>query len=84
MSLSKTVKTANLGLHVYTGGVVFQQLLIICFLYLTISFQRKLRHYGTESSKRGARTLLRVLRASLCLITVCSSSGYQVAPSDLP
>ncbi|KAG0651227.1 putative lipid transporter atnI [Hyphodiscus hymeniophilus] len=69
LSLSKTVKTANLGLHVYTGGVVFQQALIVCFLCLTIAFQKKLRYCGTDSSKRGARTLLHVLRFSLCLIT---------------
>lgn len=78
MSLSKTAKTANLGLHIYTGGVVFQQLLIICFLFLTISFQRKLRYYGTESSKRGARTLLHALRFSLCLITVSHYSRQKL------
>lgn len=81
MSLSKTVKTANLGLHIYTGGVVFQQLLILCFLFLTISFERKLRYYGTKSSKRGARTLFWALRASLCLITV---SCHFSPPSNPP
>ncbi|KAL2065415.1 hypothetical protein VTL71DRAFT_3085 [Oculimacula yallundae] len=43
ISLSKTAKTANLGLHVYTGGVIFQQLLIICFLALTVKFKTALR-----------------------------------------
>lgn len=70
LSLSKTVKTANLGLHVYTGGVIFQQILILGFLVLTIKFQSMLRSKsGERSTIRGATTLLHVLRGSLALIT---------------
>ncbi|KAH8648893.1 RTA1-domain-containing protein, partial [Tricladium varicosporioides] len=68
LSLSTKAKDAKLGLHVYTGGVVFQQLLIICFLMLTISFQRKLR-YKRGPKKHGSKTLLNILRVSLALIT---------------
>ncbi|KAH6716323.1 RTA1 like protein-domain-containing protein, partial [Leptodontidium sp. MPI-SDFR-AT-0119] len=70
LSLSKTAKTANLGLHVYTGGVIFQQLLIICFLALTVKFKSLLRR---DVSDRGTRqqgvVMIRVLRFSLLLIT---------------
>jgi hypothetical protein len=71
MSLSKTAKTAKLGLHVYTGGVVFQQTLIACFLALTIRFSQKLGQNTVDHSVRhGAMKLVRVLRCSLLLITV--------------
>lgn len=53
MSLSKTVKTANLSLYVYTGGVIFQQCLIVCFLGLTIKFKSLLcRGVGDYSTRQ--------------------------------
>jgi hypothetical protein len=71
LSLSNTVKTAKLGLHIYTFGVVFQQALILCFLALTIVFQQKLKsNYVGDEARRRAMSILHVLRASLILISV--------------
>lgn len=71
MSLSKTSKTANLGLHVYTGGVVFQQTLIVVFLALTMKFKALLRRNISErGTRQEAVVMIRVLRFSLLLITV--------------
>jgi hypothetical protein len=75
MSISKTASTATLGLHVYMGGVIFQQIVIACFFMLTVAFQRILKYNVSDrSSRRGAETLLLVLRGSLALITVRSFS----------
>jgi hypothetical protein len=90
LSLSKKAKTAKLGLHVVTGGLIFQQLLIALFMAMTISFTMKLKRSNVEQSKtrhHGPRGMTYVLRASLCLITYriifrlvefCSSQGGSV------
>jgi hypothetical protein len=57
------------------GGVIFQQLVIVCFFMLTVAFQRKLKYNVSDrSSRRGASILLLVLRVSLALISVRSFS----------
>jgi hypothetical protein len=82
MSISKTANTATLGLHVYMGGVIFQQLVIACFFMLTVAFQRKLKYdVNDRSSRRGAEILLLVLRGSLALITVRS---FSLLPIKVP
>lgn len=72
LSLSKTVKTAKLGLHVVTGGLVFQQALIAFFLTMTIRYTMKLKRSAMASSggRHGPGRMVHVLQASLMLITV--------------
>ncbi|KAF2432534.1 hypothetical protein EJ08DRAFT_709835 [Tothia fuscella] len=72
VSLSKKASTAKLGLHVVTGGLIFQQILIAIFIVMTFRFTYKLKRFNSfqpSSSRHGPRRLLYVLRASLCLIT---------------
>lgn len=92
LSLSKKTKTAKLGLHVVTGGLIFQQLLIAIFMATTFRFTQKLaRSHSTLSTphQRGPGGMIYILRASLCLITYrivfrlvefCSTQGSPVNP----
>lgn len=44
LSLSKKAKTAKLGLHIVTAGVIFQEALILLFMALSVQFSsRRLR-----------------------------------------
>jgi hypothetical protein len=72
LSLSKTVKTAKLGLHVVTGGLIFQQALIAFFLAMTIRYTMKLKRTAMAISggRRGPGRMVHILQASLMLITV--------------
>lgn len=58
------------GLHIYMGGVGFQEFFILVFLYIAVRFQlRVLRESTPDQQVRGLR-LLYVLYAALILITV--------------
>lgn len=72
LSLSHKVKTAKLGLHVVTGGLVFQQALIAFFLTMTIRYTMKLKRSSLSKSggRHGPGRMVHVLQASLALITV--------------
>lgn len=60
-----------MGLHIYTGGVIFQQLLICCFIVLTIRFKVHLeREVADRRTRQKGTVLIRVLRVSLALVTV--------------
>lgn len=59
-----------LGLHVYMGGVGLQQLFILCFIGLTIRFQRQIKRDAPVSDQKRALRLLYILYAVLTLITV--------------
>ena len=84
LSLSKTINTANLGLHVLTGGMTFQQLLIVCFMVLTIQFSRHLRlNTADTSSTHDVSRMTHVRRASLILITVRNPLSPHL-PAHLP
>jgi len=75
LSLNKTPKTAKLGLHIVTGGVIFQQALIVLFMVLSIQFSAKLKREPLRPEiKRGPSRLVCILRISLLLITVSSQS----------
>ena len=58
------------------GGVGFQQLFVLVFLGLAITFQRQISREGSATRRPGVLTLLYVQYAVLALITV--SSSYMV------
>ena len=58
------------GLHIYMGGVGFQQLFVLVFFYFAILFHRMLLRSTTLETSR-AFTLLYIVYAVLVLITVC-------------
>ena len=72
LSLSHKAKTAKLGLHIVTGGLFFQQALILFFLTMTIRYTMKLKRTTMISSGglRAPGKMVHVLQASLALITV--------------
>ena len=72
LSLSHKAKTAKLGLHVVTGGLVFQQALIAFFLTMTIRYTMKLKRSAMSNSggRKDPGRMVHVLQASLALITV--------------
>lgn len=58
------------GIHIYQGGIVFQQIFIFLFLYIAVRFQRRVtRESPPDHQVRGLR-MLYVLYAVLALITV--------------
>ena len=58
-----------LGLHVYMGGVGFQQLFIFFFVYIAFKFQQEVRRERSGKTSR-ALLLLYIEYAVLILITV--------------
>ncbi len=71
LSLSKTPKTAKLGLHIVTAGVLFQEALIIYFFCLTMRLISKLKmHMPPTITYRRARLQVNAVQLSLLLISV--------------
>ena len=67
------------AIHIYMGGIGLQELFIVAFLLLAITFHRKMNSLeGTVATRKGWRPLLLTLYVSLSLITVCSSTGLAV------
>lgn len=71
-------KTINIGLHVYTAGVVLQQCFIFCFLALSIAFRRRLKKECDPEKANGSELVLNTIWVSLALISV-SPRVVQVA-----
>jgi RTA1 like protein len=80
---SKDVATAKTGLHVYMGGIGFQETVIIAFTCMAYRFQRKLAQQERQYSEAGqgismtefrspqqARKLLYLVYTALGLITL--------------
>jgi hypothetical protein len=71
LSLSKTAKTAKLGLHIVEAGLIFQEGLIIYFFCLTIRLITKLKgDMPRNVTYRRIRLQVNVVQFSLILITV--------------
>lgn len=62
--------TAELGLHIYMGGIGFQEFFVLVFIALAINAYRDLNRLGDTGRPTNWRTLLRVLLVSLTLITI--------------
>ncbi|KAF2102283.1 hypothetical protein NA57DRAFT_64807 [Rhizodiscina lignyota] len=58
------------GLHIYMGGVGFQQFFILVFVYIAIRFQRRVVRESSLEIQTRALRLLYVLYTVLTLITV--------------
>lgn len=72
MTLSSRANTAKTGLHIVTGGVLFQQALIVFFACCTFSISRKLRASVTDNFLRTkVHRQIYALQGSLCFISVC-------------
>lgn len=69
MTVSKNFNTLQNGLHIYTAGVALQELFILIFVFLVITFQRRL--YASCSSEQiaQAKRVLWVMYLSLGLIS---------------
>ncbi|KAJ7600614.1 RTA1 like protein-domain-containing protein [Mycena floridula] len=63
---SKDPKTLQLGLHIYMGGIAFQEVFVVVFIGLAIKLYRELNALGSTEWK----PLLRVLLVTLALITI--------------
>jgi hypothetical protein len=71
LSLSKKAKTAKTGLHIVTGGVLFQEALIVFFFALTIRTTQKLGWVLPPSGIGNAvKRRIHAVQISLFLITV--------------
>jgi hypothetical protein len=86
LSLSHKAKTAKLGLHIVTGGLFFQQALILFFLTMTVRYTIKLKRNAMINSGglRAPGRMVHVLQASLALITVSISTIPDVCFVDSP
>lgn len=67
--------TVMLGIHIYMGGIGLQELFILIFLTLAISFHRRMQNYQKQdtfigSDKQNWKPLLCTLYVVLGLITV--------------
>jgi len=60
----------NNGIHIYMGGIGFQQLFIFIFLGLAIKFQRDISQSLASDDKSRALRLLYVMYGALVLITI--------------
>jgi len=63
-------KTIQLGLHIYMGGIGFQEFFVLVFVALAIKLYKELSDVGYTGRPTEWRTLLRVLLATLVLITI--------------
>ncbi|RDL40271.1 Uncharacterized protein BP5553_00250 [Venustampulla echinocandica] len=70
MVTSKNENTKKMGLHIYTGGLVLQEAFILFFLYLVVTFQRRLKKEATLEERRDAKRLLLFLYITLTLISL--------------
>ncbi|KAJ9662484.1 hypothetical protein H2198_001373 [Neophaeococcomyces mojaviensis] len=69
LSLSKTASTARRGLHIVTAGVIFQELLIIYFFFLTLRLIHKLKQVlPANATYRRTRLQINAVQLSLLLI----------------
>ncbi|KAK5676673.1 hypothetical protein LTS10_010974 [Elasticomyces elasticus] len=73
----KAIKTVMLGLHIYMGGIGFQQLCIFAFLALAVRFHLNLPAQPVSAERRLAFRLLYVEYAVLTLITM--RIGFRLA-----
>ncbi|KAF8578582.1 RTA1-domain-containing protein [Ramaria rubella] len=69
LSSNNDPKTIELGLHIYMGGIGLQELFIIFFSFLAISFHKKVKSLNTGRRTKW-KPLLYTLYASLVLITI--------------
>ncbi|KAK3675355.1 hypothetical protein LTR78_004865 [Recurvomyces mirabilis] len=69
-STQTDTKTIMLGLHVYMGGIGFQQLCIFAFLGLSARLHMQLRSQPVSPQRRTAFRLLYVMYAVVGLITL--------------
>lgn len=84
MSLSKTVKTAKRGLHIVEAGLIFQELLIIYFFFLTLRLISKLKlQMPKNATYRRVRLQMNVVQFSLFLISVRRITSYKCIVSAL-
>ncbi|KAI9745827.1 MAG: hypothetical protein M1818_000508 [Claussenomyces sp. TS43310] len=61
----------KIGLHIYTAGIALQELFVLGFVGLLISFHRKMASgFGNVERGMGWRTLAWAMYATLALITV--------------
>lgn len=74
------LKTIQLGLHIYTGGIAAQQLFVLIFICMVIFIYRKLDKEGSVSRQKDWRPLLRLMLIALALITV--RLGYLLFPGN--
>ncbi|KAI4241389.1 MAG: hypothetical protein L6R40_004565 [Gallowayella cf. fulva] len=65
----KPTHTVLLGLHIYMGGVGFQQFFVLVFFYITFRFQQQIKREEPHRLPQ-ALTLLYAEFAALALITV--------------
>lgn len=72
-------KQILLGIHIYMGGVGFQQFWIIVFMMLAYFFHRELLRQSKTDEVRKAFNMLYVIYAVLILITVRIWSRYVVS-----
>lgn len=70
LAVSKDPSKNKTGTHVYTVGVVIQQLFICCFMLMTVKFGHALNRKVSEHANiYDGKKLLHVLHASLALIS---------------
>jgi len=71
MTLSDNIDTLQRGLNIYTAGVALQEFFILCFTFLVVSFQRRLKKEETDDLRlKQAKRLALVTYLALALITV--------------
>ncbi|KAJ6591372.1 RTA1 like protein-domain-containing protein [Mycena sp. CBHHK59/15] len=63
-------RIALMGIHIYMGGIGLQQFFIFLFVGLVVRFHYKMNRLPFSDRPTDWRTLLRVLYASLVLITI--------------
>lgn len=73
LSGSIAVESADhdIGVHIYMGGIGFQQAFIFLFVFVTVKFHHELLAQPRNDRIRQALLLLYVVYAALFLITVC-------------
>lgn len=69
MTVSKNFKTLQNGLHIYTAGVALQEFFILVFVFLVITFQRRLRASCSPEQIGQAKRVLWVMYLTLGLIS---------------
>lgn len=77
MTISNNLKTLQNGLHIYTAGVALQEFFILCFMFLVVTFQRRLeREEANEAGIKQAKRLILVSYMALGLISVRISTCH--------
>jgi len=71
MTVSNNFDTLQRGLNIYTAGVALQEFFILCFIFLVVSFQRRLKKEETDAMRSmQAKRLVIISYIALALITV--------------